>query len=846
MVGVAGVTFGAAVPLPDKLVHPFSVVVTVYAPDVVTVILGVDSPVLHNKVPGAVVDKVEDPQLSTTVTTGVAGVTFGAAVPLPDKLVHPFSVVVTVYAPDVVTVILGVDSPVLHNKVPGAVVDKVEDPQLSTTVTTGVAGVTFGAAVPLPDKLVHPFSVVVTVYAPDVVTVILGVDSPVLHNKVPGAVVDKVEDPQLSTTVTTGVAGVTFGAAVPLPDKLVHPFSVVVTVYAPDVVTVILGVDSPVLHNKVPGAVVDKVEDPQLSTTVTTGVAGVTFGAAVPLPDKLVHPFSVVVTVYAPDVVTVILGVDSPVLHNKVPGAVVDKVEDPQLSTTVTTGVAGVTFGAAVPLPDKLVHPFSVVVTVYAPDVVTVILGVDSPVLHNKVPGAVVDKVEDPQLSTTVTTGVAGVTFGAAVPLPDKLVHPFSVVVTVYAPDVVTVILGVDSPVLHNKVPGAVVDKVEDPQLSTTVTTGVAGVTFGAAVPLPDKLVHPFSVVVTVYAPDVVTVILGVDSPVLHNKVPGAVVDKVEDPQLSTTVTTGVAGVTFGAAVPLPDKLVHPFSVVVTVYAPDVVTVILGVDSPVLHNKVPGAVVDKVEDPQLSTTVTTGVAGVTFGAAVPLPDKLVHPFSVVVTVYAPDVVTVILGVDSPVLHNKVPGAVVDKVEDPQLSTTVTTGVAGVTFGAAVPLPDKLVHPFSVVVTVYAPDVVTVILGVDSPVLHNKVPGAVVDKVEDPQLSTTVTTGVAGVTFGAAVPLPDKLVHPFSVVVTVYAPDVVTVILGVDSPVLHNKVPGAVVDKVEDPQLSTTVTTGVAGVTWTITIVVALAVLLLISVIKTVKISPSTAPLATGF
>ena len=63
----------------------------------------------------------------------------------------------------------------------------------------------------------------------------------------------------------------------------------------------------------------------------------------------------------------------------------------------------------------------------------------------------------------------------------------------------------------------------------------------------------------------------------------------------------------------------------------------------VLHSNVPGAVVERVEVPsQLSTTVTTGVAGVVLGAAVPLPGKLVQPFTVVVTVYVPAAVTVML------------------------------------------------------------------------------------------------------------------------------------------------------------------------------------------------------------
>ena len=273
---------------------------------------------------------------------------------------------------------------------------------------------------------------------------------------------------------------------------------------------------------------------------------------------------------------------------------------------------------------------------------------------------AAVDKVEVVlQLSTTVTTGAAGVVFGAAIPLPAALVHPFTVVVTVYVPAVPTVIEDVVAPVLHSSVPAAAVDKVDVLlQLSTTVTTGAAGVVFGAAVPLPAALVQPFTVVVTVYVPAMLTVIEDVDSPVLHSSVPVATVDKVDVLlQLSTTVTTGAAGVVFGAAVPLPAALVHPFTVVVTVYVPAVPTVIEEVVAPVLHSSVPAAAVDKVDVLlQLSTTVTTGAAGVVFGAAVPLPAALVHPFTVVVTVYVPAVLTVIEAVAAPVLHNNVPVA----------------------------------------------------------------------------------------------------------------------------------------------------------------------------------------------
>ena len=429
---------------------------------------------------------------------------------------------------------------------------------------------------------------------------------------------------------------------------------------------------------------VDKVEVLlQLSTTVTTGVAGIVFGAAVPVPTGLVQPFTVVDTEYTPAVPTVIEDVVAPVFHSSAPVATVDKIEVLlQLSTTVTTGATGVVFGAAVPLPAGLVQPFTVVVTVYGPAVPTVIEDVIAPVLHSSVPAAAVDKVDVLlQLSTTVTTGAAGVVFGAAVPLPAGLVQPFTVVVTVYGPAVPTVIEDVIAPVLHSSVPAAAVDKVDVLlQLSTTVTTGAAGFVFGAAVPLPAGLVHPFTVVVTVYGPAVPTVIEDVVAPVLHSSVPAAAVDKVDVLlQLSTTVTTGAAGVVFGAAVPLPAALVQPFTVVVTVYGPAVPTVIEAVAAPVLHSSVPAAAVDKVDVLlQLSTTVTTGAAGVVFGAAVPLPAGLVQPFTVVVTVYGPAVPTVIEDVIAPVFHSSVPAAAVDKVDVLlQLSTTVTTGVEGV-------------------------------------------------------------------------------------------------------------------------------------------------------------------------
>ena len=55
--------------------------------------------------------------------------------------------------------------------------------------------------------------------------------------------------------------------------------------------------------------------------------------------------------------------------------------------------------------------------------------------------------------------------------------------------------------------------------------------------------------------------------------------------------------------------------------------------APLLHNKEPVKdVAVNIELPQLSTTDTMGAAGIAFGAATPLPEGLLQPFIVCVTV----------------------------------------------------------------------------------------------------------------------------------------------------------------------------------------------------------------------
>lgn len=122
--------------------------------------------------------------------------------------------------------------------------------------------------------------------------------------------------------------------------------------------------------------------------------------------------------------------------------------------------------------------------------------------------------------------------------------------------------------------------------------------------------------------------------PVLQCKfVPVAV--NTELPQLFTTVTVGGTGMALGIADLLVAGLVHPFviSVCVALYDPAVVTVIDSVVSPVFQVKLPAEpdAVNK-EFSQSFVTLTDGADGITFGAATPLPDVLVQPSTVCVTV----------------------------------------------------------------------------------------------------------------------------------------------------------------------------------------------------------------------
>lgn len=123
--------------------------------------------------------------------------------------------------------------------------------------------------------------------------------------------------------------------------------------------------------------------------------------------------------------------------------------------------------------------------------------------------------------------------------------------------------------------------------------------------------------------------------------------------------------------------------------------------SPVLHIKVPVKLLAvNTVLPQLFEAETEGTVGIDLGAAVPLPEALVQPLTVCVTVRVLAMFVVMEVVVAPVLHNNVPvKPLAVNVELPQLLVTVTMGAVGIVLGAAVPLPAALVHPFTVCVTV---------------------------------------------------------------------------------------------------------------------------------------------------
>ena len=212
-----------------------------------------------------------------------------------------------------------------------------------------------------------------------------------------------------------------------------------------------------------------------------------------------------------------------------------------------------------------------------------------------------------------------------------------------YDPAVATVIEGVVSAVDHTKFVPVVVN-VDVPQLSTTVTTGATGakgsdndstIAFDGH-PLLNRMLYVPAANPVIVNGNVTIPVFPVPVPV-HETTPVPVPVTTIEPSVPPhvdgfkIVPEAIVIANPGLATPEPGKLVHPPTVCVTVYIPAVGTVIVAVVSVVDHNKfVP--VVDRTDPPQPSTTVTTGANGIANGFAIPVPDKLVQPPTVCVTV----------------------------------------------------------------------------------------------------------------------------------------------------------------------------------------------------------------------
>jgi Cu/Ag efflux protein CusF len=630
MVGVDGnaVTL-TVVPADVAEVQPPLVTATVYVPDVDTVMDCVVAPV-DQTLP------VADEDVSTTLppaqkVKGPPAVMVGAegnavtltVVPAEVADVQPPLVTATVYVPDVDTVMDCVVAPVdqtfpvaeddVNTTLPPA--QKVNGPPAEMVGVDGNA-VTL-TVVPADVAEVQPPLVTATVYVPDVDTVMDCVVAPVdqtfpvadedVNTTLPSA--QKVNGPPAEMVGVDGNA-VTL-TVVPAEVAEVQPPLVTATVYVPDVETVIDCVVAPVdqtfplaeedVKTTLPPA--QKVNGPPAEMVGVDGNA-VTLTVVPADVAEVQLPF-VTATVYVPDVETVIDCVVAPVdqtfpladdeVNTTLPPA--QKVNGPPAEMVGVDGNA-VTL-TVVPADVADVQPPLVTATVYVPDVETVIDCVVAPVdqtfpvaeddVNTTFPPA--QNVNGPPAEIVGVDGNA-VTL-TVVPADVADVQPPLVTATVYVPDVETVIDCVVAPVdqtfpvadddVKTTLPPA--QKVKGPPAEMV---GVDGIGFTVTVvPADATEVQPPLVRVTVYVPDVETVMDCVVAPVDQTF-------PVADEEVNTTLppaqkVNGPPAVMVGAegnavtltVVPAEVAEVQPPLVTATVYVPDVETVMDCVVAPV-------------------------------------------------------------------------------------------------------------------------------------------------------------------------------------------------------------------------------------------------------------------------
>ena len=741
MVGAAGIGFTVTVvPAEVAEVHPALVTNTVYVPEAETVMDCVVAPfdqvfpVAEEDVsttsspaqkvngppaeivgvagaPGSVsaCDSVFEGQPLLNVMEYVpapsVGIVAGSVIPEsdpvaePDQLRSPVPVPVTSMLPVVVAQAVGLVT------VPIAITGN------GLTVTVVPAEV---AEVQLP-------AVTETVYVPEVETVMDCVVAPVDH-KLPEADEDvnvtlsPAQNVNGPPALMVGVAGVGFTVTiVPAEVAEVQLPDVTETVYVPEVETVIDCVVAPVDH-RFPEADEDvnvtlppeqKVVGPP---GVIVGVAGVGFTVTVvPAEVAEVQPPVVTETVYVPEVETVIDCVVAPV--DQLFPVAEDEVNvtlPPEQNVSgppaLMVGVAGVGFTVTVvPAEAGDVQPPVVCVTVYVPEVETVMDCVVAPVDH-RFPEAAdeVNVTLPPEQKVVgppgVIVGVDGVGFTVTVvPAETGDVQPPVVWVTVYVPEVETVMDCVVAPVDH-KFPEAAdeVSTTLPPEQNVVgppgVIVGADGVGFTVTItPADAGEVQPAVVRVTVYVPEAETVMACVVAPVDH-KLPEAA-DEVNVTLPPEQKVVGPPGVIVGAAgvgftvtvVPAETGDVQPLVVWVTVYVPEVETVMDCVVAPVDH-KLPEAAdeVSTTLPPEQNVVgppgVMVGADGIGFTVTVtPAEAGDVQPLVVCVTVYVPEAETVMACVVAPVDH-KLPEAAEDvRVTLPPVQRVV--GPPGVIVGA---------------------------------------------------------------------------------------------------------------------------------------------------------------------
>ncbi|CAH0998061.1 hypothetical protein EMA8858_04196 [Emticicia aquatica] len=740
MTGATGVlpvviTIGFELPLSPQLF----VQVAVYVPAVLTVMLVPTDVLLHLTVPAQPValNVAVSPLhklFLVVLITGADGVlpvviTIGFEFTLSPQLF----VQVAVYVPAVLTVMLVPVDVLLHLTVPAhpVALNVALSPLhklFFVVLMTGADGVlpvviTIGFELPLSPQLF----VQVAVYVPEVLTVMLVPVDVLLHLTVPAhpvalnVAVSPLHKLFLVVLINgaTGVLPVviTIGFELPLSPQIVSHTAV----YVPATLTVMLVPTDVLLHLTVPLQpvainVAVSVPHNTVLVLVITGVVGLTPTLIIIAFDELLLPQLLLhVAVYVPDVVTsntLPLPPDTFQLKRPTHPLAVNLAFSPSqhivLSDT-TIGADGVlpvviTIGFELPLSPQLF----VQVAVYVPAVLTMMLVPVDVLLHLTVPAQPValNVAVSPLhklFLVVLMTGATGVlpvviTIGFELPLSPQLF----VQVAVYVPATPTVMLVPVEVLLHLTVPAQpvalnVAVSVPHNTVLVLVITGVVGLTPTLIIIAFDELLLPQLLLhVAVYVPDVVTSnTLPLPPDTFQLKVPThpLAVNLAFSPSqhivLSDTTIGADGGFFLSITTSILLPLVPQIFVHVTVYVAGVVTVIVDVDSPLLHASVPSQpVAVNVADSPLQMAV---LSALTIGAEGAFPRLISMTFELGLTpqivsqtaAYVPATLTVILVPVAVVFHFTVPlqpVAVNIAVSVPQIVNllAVIVGVVGVT------------------------------------------------------------------------------------------------------------------------------------------------------------------------